>query len=113
MRAKPPRTGRSRTLSAWGWGAVGILVIVAIWELYKLLGPADDASVRILGVGALRTSGVRRRDQSELECGVRREEGRVEDAPRESVADDSRADAHDRASVGASTAPPNRRARPP
>ncbi len=45
VRAKPPRTGRSRTLSAWGWGAVGILVIVAIWELYKLLGPADGVVI--------------------------------------------------------------------
>ena len=45
VRAKPPRTGRSRTLSAWGWGAVGIIVIVAIWELYKLLGPADGVVI--------------------------------------------------------------------
>ena len=45
VRAKPPHTGRSRTLSAWGWGVVGILVIVAIWELYKLLGPADGVVI--------------------------------------------------------------------
>lgn len=44
-RAKPPRTGRARSLSAWGWGAVGILVIVAIWELYKLVGPADGVVI--------------------------------------------------------------------
>ena len=44
-RAKPPRTGRARSLSAWGWGAVGILLIVALWEIYKLLGPADGVVI--------------------------------------------------------------------
>ena len=44
-RAKPPRTGRARPLSAWGWGAVGILLIVALWEIYKLLGPADGVVI--------------------------------------------------------------------
>jgi NitT/TauT family transport system permease protein len=44
-RARPPRTGRARTLSAWAWGAVGVLAIVAIWELYKLLGPADGVVI--------------------------------------------------------------------
>jgi NitT/TauT family transport system permease protein len=44
-RARPPRTGRARTLSAWAWGAVGVLAIVAIWELYKLLAPADGVVI--------------------------------------------------------------------
>ena len=25
----------------WIWGAIGIVAVVAIWELYKWLGPAD------------------------------------------------------------------------
>lgn len=44
-RARPPRRGRSRTLSAWGWGAVGILAIVVIWEVYKFFGPADGVVI--------------------------------------------------------------------
>jgi NitT/TauT family transport system permease protein len=45
VRAKPPRTGRSRTLSAWAWGAVGILLIIALWEVYKFFGPADGVVI--------------------------------------------------------------------
>ena len=45
VRARPPRTGRSRTLSAWGWGAVGIVLIVAVWEVYKFFGPADGVVI--------------------------------------------------------------------
>lgn len=30
-----------RTVSAWAWGVAGILAVAAVWELYKLLGPAD------------------------------------------------------------------------
>lgn len=44
-RAKAPGTPRSRTLSAWGWGAVGILLIVVVWEVYKFFGPADGVVI--------------------------------------------------------------------
>jgi NitT/TauT family transport system permease protein len=50
-RAKPPRTGRSRTASAWAWGAIGIVLLVLAWEGYKLVAPADGVvvgGVRIL-----------------------------------------------------------------
>ncbi|HYJ51265.1 MAG TPA: ABC transporter permease subunit [Microbacterium sp.] len=50
-RAKPPRAARSRALSAWLWGVVGILLLAIVWELYKFLGPSDGVvigGVRIL-----------------------------------------------------------------
>lgn len=34
-----------RAAKAWMWGAVGILAVIAAWELYKLLGPADGVVV--------------------------------------------------------------------
>ncbi|WP_454131238.1 ABC transporter permease [Microbacterium lacticum] len=30
-----------RSWSAWAWGAVGVLAVGALWELYKAFGPAD------------------------------------------------------------------------
>lgn len=30
-----------RTAAAWGWGVVGVIALVALWEAYKWLGPAD------------------------------------------------------------------------
>ena len=45
------RRRNSRSLSAWGWGAVGIAAVIAVWELYKLLAPADGVligEVRVL-----------------------------------------------------------------
>ena len=44
-RAKTARTGRPRALSAWGWGAVGILLLAIVWELYKFLGPPDGVVI--------------------------------------------------------------------
>lgn len=41
VRARSARTGRPRAVSVWGWGAAGVILVVAIWELYKLLAPAD------------------------------------------------------------------------
>jgi NitT/TauT family transport system permease protein len=41
----------TRELARWIWGAVGILVVAAVWELYKALGPADGlviAGTRVL-----------------------------------------------------------------
>ena len=35
------RGAPARELARWGAGALGIVVLVGIWELYKLLGPAD------------------------------------------------------------------------
>lgn len=34
-----------RTWSAWAWGAVGVVAVATVWELYKLLGPADGLVV--------------------------------------------------------------------
>jgi NitT/TauT family transport system permease protein len=50
-RARSARTGRPRALSAWAWGAVGDVLVALVWELYKLLGPADG--VVILGLRVL------------------------------------------------------------
>lgn len=36
-----PRRTPGRRARALGWGAVGVLAVAAIWELYKLLGPAE------------------------------------------------------------------------
>lgn len=30
-----------RTRAAFGWGALGVLAVLAAWEVYKFLGPAD------------------------------------------------------------------------
>ncbi|WP_119698707.1 ABC transporter permease [Microbacterium halotolerans] len=35
------RTPRPRRFAPWLWGVVGIAVLVAIWELYRLVGPVD------------------------------------------------------------------------
>ncbi|GAB3603686.1 ABC transporter permease [Microbacterium aureliae] len=35
-----PRRGR-----AVGWGALGVIAVIALWELYKLLGPAEGVVV--------------------------------------------------------------------
>ncbi|QKJ21058.1 ABC transporter permease subunit [Microbacterium hominis] len=43
-RARAPRRA-SRTASAWAWGAVGILAVIAGWELYKLLAPDDGVVI--------------------------------------------------------------------
>jgi NitT/TauT family transport system permease protein len=48
-----PRRRRSprRTLAVWGFGALGIVAVAALWEAYKLLGPSDGVvigDVRIL-----------------------------------------------------------------
>jgi len=34
-----------RAAKTWAWGAVGVLAVVAAWELYKLLGPADGVVI--------------------------------------------------------------------
>ena len=31
--------------SVWVWGAVGVLALAAVWELYKLLGPEDGVVI--------------------------------------------------------------------
>jgi NitT/TauT family transport system permease protein len=36
---------KQRTLSAWGWGAAGILLLVVVWELYKLVAPTDGVVI--------------------------------------------------------------------
>ncbi|WP_167041568.1 ABC transporter permease subunit [Salinibacterium sp. ZJ454] len=45
----PPALRRRRSprrlLAAWGFGALGILTLVAVWELYKLLGPPDGVVI--------------------------------------------------------------------
>ena len=39
--ARARRRSPRRVLAAWGYGMLGILVLVAMWEAYKLFGPAD------------------------------------------------------------------------
>lgn len=42
---------RRSTASVWLWGAAGIVLLALVWELYKLLGPADGvviAGARVL-----------------------------------------------------------------
>lgn len=42
---------RRSTASAWLWGFAGLVLLALLWELYKLLGPADGvvvAGVRVL-----------------------------------------------------------------
>jgi NitT/TauT family transport system permease protein len=34
-----------RSAAAWGWGVVGVLALVALWEAYKWLGPADGVVI--------------------------------------------------------------------
>jgi NitT/TauT family transport system permease protein len=45
----PPalRRGRSRRATAgrWGIGVLGVLLVAALWEAYKLLGPLDGAMI--------------------------------------------------------------------
>lgn len=45
------RGAPSRELARWGAGALGIIVLAAVWELYKAFGPADGlvvAGARVL-----------------------------------------------------------------
>lgn len=42
---KRRRGAPSRELARWGAGALGVIVLAAAWELYKLLGPADGVVV--------------------------------------------------------------------
>jgi len=40
------RSSRGRAASARvGWGVAGVIAVVALWELYKFLGPADGVTV--------------------------------------------------------------------
>ncbi|MDN3496169.1 ABC transporter permease subunit [Planococcus sp. APC 4015] len=39
------RGGRGRGAAAWGWGALGIIAVIAAWELYKLLAPEDGVLI--------------------------------------------------------------------
>ncbi|MWB99407.1 ABC transporter permease [Agromyces seonyuensis] len=39
-----------RTAAAWGWGALGILVLVVVWEGYKALAPEDGVLIGDLRV---------------------------------------------------------------
>ena len=42
----PRRGGRGRReLTRWAWGLAGILAVALIWEVYKLLGPADGVVI--------------------------------------------------------------------
>ncbi|CAN5394878.1 ABC transporter permease [soil metagenome] len=41
IKRRPPR----RWVAAFGWGALGVLGVAAIWELYKFLGPAQGVVV--------------------------------------------------------------------
>ncbi len=34
-----------RSWSAWLWGALGVLAVAVVWELYKFLGPADGVVI--------------------------------------------------------------------
>lgn len=43
MTAARPRG--SRALAAWAWGGAGIVLVIAVWELYKLLAPQDGVVV--------------------------------------------------------------------
>lgn len=40
-----PRGRRGSRLGPVGWGVAGVAAVIAIWELYKLLGPADGVTV--------------------------------------------------------------------
>ena len=43
---------------AWAYGALGIAAIVVVWELYKLLAPADGVVIgglRVMDLQALRS----------------------------------------------------------
>lgn len=41
----PPVRRARRSPAAWIWGGVGIVALVALWELYKWLGPDDGVVV--------------------------------------------------------------------
>jgi NitT/TauT family transport system permease protein len=41
--AKPPR--RVRGLRGVGWGVLGVAAVIAVWELYKAIGPAEGLVV--------------------------------------------------------------------
>ncbi|PZU39779.1 MAG: ABC transporter permease [Microbacterium sp.] len=43
--ASPSRHTRRRGLAAWGWGLLGVLALVALWEGYKLLAPDDGVLI--------------------------------------------------------------------
>ncbi|WP_396667059.1 ABC transporter permease [Microbacterium sp. R86528] len=55
--ARPAKPRRSFPASRWAWGALGIIAVMAIWELYKWLGPDDG--VIIFGVAGDDQSGLR------------------------------------------------------
>ncbi|MDE0545279.1 ABC transporter permease [Microbacterium sp. C7(2022)] len=38
-------TARSRRASAWAWGALGVVTVIVLWELYKFLGPDDGVVI--------------------------------------------------------------------
>jgi NitT/TauT family transport system permease protein len=38
-------SGRSARGTAWFWGVVGVLAVIALWELYKFVGPADGVTI--------------------------------------------------------------------
>ncbi|MFT4229448.1 MAG: ABC transporter permease subunit [Microbacterium sp.] len=35
----------TRRAAAWVWGAVGVVAVIAVWELYKLLGPSEGVVI--------------------------------------------------------------------
>jgi NitT/TauT family transport system permease protein len=35
----------ARSVSAWGWGVAGLLLVALVWEVYKLLAPADGVVI--------------------------------------------------------------------
>lgn len=39
------RRPRSRRVSGWLWGAIGIVTVIVVWEAYKLLAPEDGVVV--------------------------------------------------------------------
>lgn len=36
---------KTSPLAAWGWGAVGVVAVIALWELYKWAGPTDGVVI--------------------------------------------------------------------
>ena len=41
MTTTTPATRRARRWRAVLWGVLGLVALAAVWELYKLIGPAD------------------------------------------------------------------------
>ncbi len=42
------RRTRVRRPSAWVWGIVGVIAVILIWEVYKLLGPAEGVVIGVV-----------------------------------------------------------------